>query len=396
VPSILVDGFVLALAFSPAVPHLVEVARRKSNWNRFIDSQSYMALIHVLPETRLVGIALLTTGVITAIRYRRGEILQRVRRRWLPMMYCLAWLMIPTLTAVAMNDAVRLFYRRYLLAMMPASYVLVGMFVSIPDRRPLRILVAGVVLTCATYWSSAIDLWTLFVAPPLHAHENWRDAVSRINHNPLPLVLVRPHLIEDDYLRGDTGPSWRAYCLLPVNGPYRIAERGTIIEPLPSTDPGRLDHRQRNALIGAGRAWLLFRGSQQVFDGTIDQIRASLWPDKRRLEITMRERYGENLTLVGLVLREIPDASRTCGPVEFGPAGWAQTYRIQNWRLVKLWAMEHAHTPILNSVRPSLCGSSCWSPLDYGVGGNPISVRVGDRIRRGRHIELRWTKCSSH
>jgi hypothetical protein len=35
-------------------------------------------------------------------------------------------------------------------------------------------------------------------------------------------------------------------------------------------------------------------------------------------------------------------------------AGWAQTYRIQNWRLVSLWTMDSLLTPILNSVRPSL------------------------------------------
>jgi hypothetical protein len=40
--------------------------------------------------------------------------------------------------------------------------------------------------------------------------------------------------------------------------------------------------------------------------------------------------------------------------MENRPAGWAQTYRIQNCRWVSLWTMDSLLTPILNSVRRSL------------------------------------------
>jgi hypothetical protein len=48
---------------------------------------------------------------------------------------------------------------------------------------------------------------------------------------------------------------------------------------------------------------------------------------------------------------QAPKSSR--GMDRIGSTGRAQTYRIQNWRLVRLWAMDDFLTPILNSVRLS-------------------------------------------
>jgi hypothetical protein len=62
--------------------------------------------------------------------------------------------------------------------------------------------------------------------------------------------------------------------------------------------------------------------------------------------------------------------------MENGSVGWAQTYRIQNWRELSLWTRDCFLTPILNSVRPSRLDSEFGTSEPVLIRGLPLfSIR---------------------
>jgi hypothetical protein len=213
----------------------------------------------------------------------------------------LSWFVAPTVVAFAVSDSARLFYRRYLVAMIPANYMLTAIWLSVPSARVLRAIGGGAVLVVACWRSAAVDLEQIRLVPPGHGRENWRGAVRHINEHPLKLILVRPHLLEDDYLRSTERERWQEYCRLPLRGLYRVSD-SLRIEPLPSTDSGILDRRQSRQLKDAKAAWLLFRGRPETLEKTLDQMRTSLNSFGTDLEIGPRKPYGSNLTLVKLMV----------------------------------------------------------------------------------------------
>ena len=257
----------------PAVPHMIEIGSRRSNWNQFISAEitfaDWATMIPWLPYC-IVPMGFMITSRITAriVAEQPAPSVQCTSLWWFWRLSAL-WVIIPMTIAalLTISDSARVFLLRYVIITTVAAPIFAGLCLALTPSHLAKTLLFLSALTAALWQSQIIPLWMnegLVIAP---RNEDWRSAIEHINqeavYTDLPLLL-RSGLIEADALDRNPSAELREYCLLPVSGLYRINNSQQEIFSLLTTRPGTLDSKIVSAVSKAGGALLLTKGGEST------------------------------------------------------------------------------------------------------------------------------------
>lgn len=268
-PLGLADVALLALLLAPLIPGVLAVAERRGQWARMVDRQPVIELALLYPWTG----AILVLCVAFAVR----PVLPASR-----LVLLASWLLVPLTGAwVATElDVARLFHKRYLISVLPASILAAAACVRIPSRASARAALTVAVLGLALASGGVLStLWREGRALRPR-REDWRGAIAALNRRlenggPGEVVLLRSGLLEADVLAHDSGALQRGYCLSPVLGAYRLS--AGEVHPLTTTRSGQLSPALRDRLRGRSGVWILARGSgRRERRRLLEELRRSL------------------------------------------------------------------------------------------------------------------------
>ncbi len=260
--QLLILQIVLAILCLPALPTLKLLAERKQNWEVFVRSPLGSDLLQLFPGALAI--------ILVAIGYLPG----RLSRHWkndrppvLPLamrveVWAAIWLFVPlcvTWLSTHWNVAL-LFYSRYLVAALPASWILMGQSLRAAEYAWLRFVFAGLLLFL---WCRQPELMERLEGK-YSRDENWREAVAFISEHYMAepgIVYVNAGLIEErdlPQLDSDEAEQLREYLLLPVRGPYRLPAD----DIRPYADPNSVFERKDRAR----HVWIIYRQSTRIND----------------------------------------------------------------------------------------------------------------------------------
>ena len=321
---LIMDLVVLAMFLLPTTPHLLDIAGRRVNWEQFINRREFWDVFSVLPSTRFVvasfvailfalGVERVSLRLRTDARVTDERPPTRRPRLYGLVLLSICWFVVPTAVAFALNntDVARVFFRRYLVSVIPATYLLIGLLISLPSSARSRAIVAAMVVMAGAYESFTIQPISPFVVVKRHSREDWRTAVAVLNANPRTsnrrgLVLLRAGLIEDDFLRAKS-TAWREYSKLPVSGIYRLDRNRTDIRSLPFTNAGELETDTIELLRERGEAWLLLRGHKSTRE---DVVAAVIESTENQFEMVDHRSFGPTLGLYEIQRRDVSSRMR--------------------------------------------------------------------------------------
>ena len=285
----LVDVTLIALLWLPAASQLQDIASRRENWAAFVHPQSAPAIITLFPWA--MGGVYVAVGLFIETKPKRPP--GRIDTALL----CLTWLFVPLSIAwlATRTDVARLFFERYLISALSASYILAALCVPLAPLRSGRFAVAAACALAAIYSSGIVE--QLRYDGRVHAlrREDWRGAVAYLNAqlpNQRRPVLVRSGLIEADALRDANDAALREYCLYPVTSLYPLDAPATDLIPLPTTNAGKLSREVQQALLAHGGAWLVLRGSKEAMERVERDLQDSFVQSNIQLTIGKPRSFG--------------------------------------------------------------------------------------------------------
>ena len=307
--SCAIDFTVIALLLLPTLPHLFDIAGRRENWEQFVKRRDVLDVMSVLPSTSIVLVAVIAISIVVVLPFgyrcfccgtpERIQIPAGFRNRQSLWLMTILWFVVPVVIAFTLNntDLARVFFRRYLVSVIPATYLLIGLAISMPSRH-WRLLVAAVVIGFGAYQSYTVRPFSPYLVVARHSREDWRFAIEWLNENTgatldRELVLLRAGLIEDDFLPSERA-TWQDYSQLPISGLYRLDRSGMDVISLPYTNSGRLDSRTLKLLGERGEAWLLVRGRKATRE---EVVAASIQSTGGEFEIAAQHSFGPTLGL---------------------------------------------------------------------------------------------------
>ena len=251
------DAGLMALCCLPTLPHLAEVAARRSAWAQFIERPSPLELLKIVS---LPAYVLLPLAVLAALpKTGRQPLTRDERRTWVLVGY---WAVTPPALAwmATHTDLARLFLYRYVITASPAPILFCGLCAA---RCPLRWrwLLFGLVAIAALADDGYLQRWRDGRHPIKRPNEDWRAAVHYLDLDPrwrnLP-VLVHSGLIEVQVDHFERDERLRQYGLLPIATLYQPRSSHPR-EPLDTRQPGRLSDRAVRLADQAQAAWVLLR-----------------------------------------------------------------------------------------------------------------------------------------
>ena len=333
--QLVADLGVWLLGCLPAMPHLVDIAARRTNWELFIPRQPLWNVWTILPLTWYLALPTAICGAawgcralgrhrfvvrsVDASRHHRDR-LEAPPIPWLDLrslIFVLAWLFVPLSLAWACTymDIARLFSLRYVIGAALAPIAFTGLCFAACPGRLARLAMAVAVTIAVVGESGMLDQLRYDGRVLGDRNQDWRAAVAALNghrqHVRLP-VFVRSGLIEADALR--THPeSWlREYCLLPVTGIYRVAGDPRDLTPLPTSQPERLGEADRRRILAAGGGWFLVLGRPE----SVRRMSRDLiwgWGGSRPV---IREEWFGDVALLQFTIESGPLEAEGQGPVE--------------------------------------------------------------------------------
>ena len=244
---------VVAALCAPSLPHIRMIAERRKNWEAFIDPPRWFDFWWTFPAALAIFVVLAGAAVR---RYRRSQ--EETLGR-LPLIVAL-WLFVPLTIAFVCTRLqwAPLFYYRYLLVALPASWILAALALRAFPGRWAPYCTAVVILAAWLQQQGPLRSWwdhgTVLVA----RNEDWRGAVARLNElaaeNAEPIV-VDPDLIESKRVSDASfTPGLRSLLLSPVRSlyPLRVAdERLYTIASLHDQALTQADYERLNQCSGA-------------------------------------------------------------------------------------------------------------------------------------------------
>ncbi len=320
--QLLLDFAIVAVCLLPSVPHLLEVAERRSNWAMFVGQSPPSAVVKmlllynyqpVLPLF-LVGIAML------AVRWRRGPSAApadcpHIDARHVILVAC--WFFVPLGIAwvATERDLARLFFLRYLIvtAITPIMFSALcyaacsGKIAWNARDLALAIFrnlcaVAIVVLVVKT--GGMREQYRHDARVIGDRNQNWRSAIQVLNDkatNPKTPIFVRSGLIEADQFHNSSDHRLREYCLLPALGIYRIEREAETLTPLPTSTTANLSDENRKAVADAGEAWFLLSGTPRQVNRMKIPLRRRWEPYRVRATVAEHHSFG-NVAVVHLIV----------------------------------------------------------------------------------------------
>jgi len=308
-----IDLVGLALVCSPALPHLLMINHRRSNWSEFVPVPTVLSLLTLLPLLVYVGLPLASR--LTQSRADKESPQNRGPAVWLIMLSCclLVPLLVTWLTTV--SGVAALYLTRYLIGSLTVSVLiaatLLGRLQGDGRRWVTAIVLAVVVLLTESAisfsrWVPENGAWPSLLrrSGVRVKQEDWRSLISHVNkQDPAgrwPVFLV-PDLIEDRQLGKPQAPSLHArisreeFCLFPLRGCYPL--RKSNLPPVAlASKPAVLQDQHLDRLKTARGGWFIVRGSRSRVQGwqqAIDKALARDGPGPR----SELQRFG-NLGLV--------------------------------------------------------------------------------------------------
>lgn len=320
----LIDLTVIAACLLPALPHLLEIAGRRSNWAMFVQQLPLSAIILVIFPLRnyLPLLPLLVLGAaILAFRWRCGTSREsaespHVDVRHFILIVC--WLFVPLGIAwvATERDMARIFFLRYVIVAALAPIMFSALCYAACSEKitwnaralalaVFRNLCALALVASVIHSGGMREQYRRDGRVIGDRNQDWRSAVRLLNaraSNPETPVFVRSGLIEADALYDSSDRRLRDYCLLPVLGIYRIQRDAETVTPLPTSAPANLKDTDRKRIATVGEAWFLLSGTPaQVKEMEIQLCRR--WEAFRaRASVAEHHAFG-NVAVLCLIVR---------------------------------------------------------------------------------------------
>lgn len=256
-------GAVVLVGCTWPIWQIVDLYRRREAWHAFIHVPTLPDLVTVFPVLPTVGLAMALAGIAAGCYdWRQSERTRKVEQVWL-LVVLLGILLAGLTTAWIFSrlDLVRIFYRRYLMALSVLPYLVTAVALALIPVRSWRNVA---VFACCLFWlfwiAPPMSQWRPGGRPVPRSHEDWQAAVAYLRDcEPAP-VFVRSGLIESDLLHTlaahERTPEFREYCCLPLVGMYALPDWQWGPHPLPRTDAWNYLHRHDTS----PSFWLIDRG----------------------------------------------------------------------------------------------------------------------------------------
>ena len=295
------DLTVVLIGILPACPHLWSIAQRRDNWAAFIGQPGPLAMIQLLSLDLYLGLPIVW---LVISRLRKTQPPQRTTHR----LTLACWFGAPLLLLWSLNwlDIVRLFHRRYLIAVGVGPLLLGGFWLA-RMSPPSRTRIAAALLVLAVLRGGMVQQWIRDGRLIAERNQDWRGAVAFLNNEAentaagSRLVLVGSGLIESNDLPNGS-QQLVEYCLLPVRGPYRL-ETSYRLAPLARHSRNPLRPAWIREIVPDRGHWALFNSRraniQQRIAGWRGQWQSRGW----RVSTTARS-FG-SLTLIEVRLQRV-------------------------------------------------------------------------------------------
>lgn len=279
----LLDLTIIAALGALALPHLIEIAGRRENWELAIERPT--SLFHRFRLFQIdfyAGMPMLAVGLLLMLRLDR--VLKEPKfpdtRSLGPMLLVVCCFYVPITIAYALSsyDVARLWLARYVIVAAAMPMLLGGIICGAVRNTVFQFAVAAITIVALLAWLCPFDQWLLDGRIVSHSEENWRDAVAHIKADDDARdwpVLIRSGLIEANGLIESDDSALREYCLLPVRSIYVLGEDRTEI-PLPTTMPGRIGPQDIAQLKGRNGVWLITPSGKEIADKTLKVVRHKL------------------------------------------------------------------------------------------------------------------------
>ncbi|MEE3370191.1 MAG: glycosyltransferase family 39 protein [Planctomycetota bacterium] len=309
--ELLLDGLVILIGILPACPHLWEILQRRSNWAAFIRQPGPLGMIQLLSLDVYLVLPLVgwTLSRLTGGR-RAAPSLQTAILFW--------WFTVPLLLVWSLNwlDMLRLFHRRYLIAISTGPVLLCGIWLAPITKHKQKLVMAALILLAIQQGGMGRQ-WFIDGRFLNDRNQDWRGAVAYLNREARnqtlspQSVLVGSGLIEATTLP-DGGQQLLDYCLLPVTGPYALTS-SYLISPLSNQPDQPLSAQQVTAILPKRSYWALLNARTISVRKRIDQWRKQWKRQGWRIE-TDRKTFG-TLTLLRIELSPQPITAISGVPV---------------------------------------------------------------------------------
>jgi hypothetical protein len=198
-----------------------------------------------------------------------------------------AWLL-------SVTDVARLFLYRYLIAPAAAAPLVAGLLCAIGPTPRWRTTAAAATIAAALCYVAPnylaqFSLDRRFIAD---RDEDWRSATAYIRRqNDRRPVLLYAGLIETASYAKSPDPLYREYCVLPVNGIYRLDER-RLVFPIDSLKARRLAPETCQAVTNQRGGWLLLRVPDPDADAAIRRAAHLAASCGRRVRVIEEQSFG--------------------------------------------------------------------------------------------------------
>ncbi len=266
------DVTLLGLCLLPAVPHLREIAQRRQNWSSFVPPRSLWRVWEIgdvfpLHVYLLAPLAVLAASLLSErIRWTRAPAAGGTCRdmRWFLLVLC--WLLVPLAVAwlATVQGYAPLFFRRYLIVAAIAPLLWAALCYAACPAGVWRGLCAVVVVAAAVHQGGMVRQWRQDGRVLGDRNQDWRSAVAYVNAHAADgaPVFVRSGLIEAEHWYASEDPLRREFCLLPVQGLYRVERPLDQLIPLPVRPAAVLSPEARGRVLAFRNAWCLVQGSE--------------------------------------------------------------------------------------------------------------------------------------
>lgn len=263
--ELIIDGLLFGLVLAPLFGPLASIAEHRHEWRQFVKLPSVLEIGRLYPALVAAPIVLLA------------------RRKTLPQLLVARSFLIPMLLALLLTSfgALPLFFPRYLAALLPLGWLLLGILPNLVQKATPRRVLLGLMLIAPLLMNHHLRD-ALQTGRPISDHdEDWRGAAALFREQTnqagdAPLLLVAPRLIEGQRLAADSSERFRNYLLFPASARYDFGIDTSQMIPLRGPPLEIASEADARRLRGAGQVWVLARLSESQVEEAQNELAREL------------------------------------------------------------------------------------------------------------------------